>query len=142
MTSKLGHLIGKAYRSIKDIEAKMADLMKNISSRHIPQEHLEKWVSSNYPAHYKDLFHTKPSWISTLIVQAAEEQADWETVGKTWREASIINFCATGRVLQFLDPPKTVAAKVQNAPDATTRANMFSVFSDRGSLQQPSDCKH
>ncbi|KEP50888.1 NFX1-type zinc finger protein [Rhizoctonia solani 123E] len=104
--SRLDRNINAAYREMRSAEAEMSGLMDKITTRHVPQEHMEDCILSLYPYHYEELLSNTPSWISSLISNAAEEDEDWETVGKPEQDLSVINFWATGRDLQFLEPPK------------------------------------
>ncbi|CAE6531432.1 unnamed protein product [Rhizoctonia solani] len=104
--SRLDRNINAAYREMRGAETEMSGLMEKITTRQVPQEHMEECILSAYPYHYEELFYNMPSWISTLINNASEEDEEWETVGKSEQDLSVINFWATGRDLQFLEPPK------------------------------------
>lgn len=127
--SRLDRSIGIAYREMKATETEMAGLMKKITSRRIPQEHMEECILSGYPWHYEELFRNVPHWVSTLIAQADEDQEGWETVGQAQKDFSTIDFWAAGRDLQFLEPPKVDPGKGKKKQKPAA-PNRFEAFAD------------
>ncbi|CAE6473590.1 unnamed protein product [Rhizoctonia solani] len=123
--SRLDRNINAAYREMRAAEAEMSGLMEKITSRQIPQEHMEDCILSVYPFHYEELFYNMPSWISTLINNATEGEEEWETVGKTQQDLSIINYWATGRDLQFLEPPKEDKSETKQKQKSGGSSNKF-----------------
>ncbi|KDN37126.1 hypothetical protein RSAG8_10335, partial [Rhizoctonia solani AG-8 WAC10335] len=131
--SRLDRNINSAYREMRAAETEMSGLMDKITTRHVPQEHMEECILSLYPYHYEELFSNTPSWISTLISNAAEEDEEWETVGKPEQDLSVINFWATGRDLQFLEPPKddkSQTKKGQKSGGGTSNSNKFGALAE------------
>ncbi|KAF8730672.1 P-loop containing nucleoside triphosphate hydrolase protein, partial [Rhizoctonia solani] len=135
--SRLDRNINAAYREMRAAEAEMSGLMQKITERQIPQEHMEDCILSSYPFHYEELFSNMPSWISTLVSNAAEADGEWETVGKTEQDLSVINYWATGRDLQFLEGPKE--DKPQNKQKQKSdggSSNKFGALADGGSSKK------
>ncbi|CAE6419735.1 unnamed protein product [Rhizoctonia solani] len=135
--SRLDRNINAAYREMRAAEAEMSGLMQKITERQIPQEHMEDCILSSYPFHYEELFSNMPSWISTLVSNAAEADGEWETVGKTEQDLSVINYWATGRDLQFLEGPKE--DKPQNKQKQKSdggSSNKFGALADGGSTKK------
>ncbi|CUA71425.1 NFX1-type zinc finger-containing protein 1 [Mus musculus] [Rhizoctonia solani] len=128
--SRLDRNINAAYREMRSAEAEMSGLMDKITKRQVPQDHMEDCILSLYPYHYEELFSNTPSWISTLISNAAEDDEEWETVGKPEQDLSIINFWANGRDLQFLEPPKEDSSQTKKGQKpGKGNSNKFGVLS-------------
>jgi hypothetical protein len=127
--SKLDRSINAAYRELKSNETEMAELMKKVASRQIPQDHIEDCILSLYPYHHEELFSNPPSWVSTLTMQASQE--GWETVGESEHDLSIISFWASGRDLTFLETPMDASYQQAGSSQAPASGmNPFSVLSE------------
>ncbi|QRV96757.1 Zinc finger, NF-X1-type [Ceratobasidium sp. AG-Ba] len=129
--SKMDRTINSAYREMKSTETDMVALMKKLATKEVPQDHLEQSLLADYPFHYDELFSSPPAWIWTLIVQSAESQNDWQTVGETQGDLSILNFWLTGRDLAFLQPPPLLNQQLASskAPSAPSH-NPYNVLSE------------
>jgi hypothetical protein len=141
--SRLDRNINAAYREMRGAEAEMSGLMEKITTRQIPQEHMEDCILSEYPFHYEELFYNIPSWISTLINNATEGEEEWETVGKAKQDLSVINYWATGRDLQFLEPPKESRPqeKGKQKQKSGGNSNKFDTLTEGGASKKGKECK-
>ncbi|KAF8599525.1 P-loop containing nucleoside triphosphate hydrolase protein, partial [Ceratobasidium sp. AG-I] len=129
--SKLDRSISAAYREMKSTETEMTELMKKISQREIPPEYIEEHVLSVYPYHYERLFSEPPSWISTLVIQAVEDQDGWETAGGRQQDLSILGFWVSGNDLAFLRPPPiTQSAQVPAPQSVNPNRNMYEALAE------------
>jgi hypothetical protein len=138
--SKMDRTINAAYREMKSTETEMVALMNKLASREVPQDHLEKCLLADYPFHYDELFSSPPSWVWTLIVQAAESQEEWTTVGNTQSDISILNFWLTGRDIAFLQPPppSTLMQQPVTIQQRVSSVNPYDVLSqDEASAHEP-----
>ncbi|KAG9092170.1 hypothetical protein FS749_015949 [Ceratobasidium sp. UAMH 11750] len=128
--SKMDRTINSAYREMKSTETEMVNLMNKLATRDVPQDHLEQCILAEYPFHYDELFSAPPSWIWALVVQAAESQDGWQTVGETQGDVSVLTFWLTGRDLAFLEPPPPTLPQQSAKPKgAVSSLNQFSVLS-------------
>ncbi|KAF8748917.1 P-loop containing nucleoside triphosphate hydrolase protein [Rhizoctonia solani] len=108
--SRLDRNINAAYREMRAAEAEMSGLMQKITERRFRRN----------------------TW---RIVFCPD--GEWETVGKTEQDLSVINYWATGRDLQFLEGPKE--DKPQNKQKQKSdggSSNKFGALADGGSSKK------
>ncbi|KAG8720713.1 hypothetical protein FRC09_009099 [Ceratobasidium sp. 395] len=136
--SRLDRNINAAYREMRSAEAEMSGLMEKITARHVPQEYMEECIISAYPFHHEELFYNMPPWISTLINNSTEDDAEWETVGQSEKDQSVINFWVTGRDLQFLTPkePEEKPQPKKGKKSGSGNSNKFSALAEGGGSQK------
>ncbi|KAG8703866.1 hypothetical protein FRC09_003894, partial [Ceratobasidium sp. 395] len=134
--SKMDRTINSAYREMKSKETEMVDLMKKLATRDVPQDHLEQCILADYPFHYDELFSAPPSWIWSLVVQAAE--SEWQTVGEKQGDLSVLTFWLNGRDLAFLQPP-TLHHKSVAPSDSVPSFNPYNMLSEEGGLDDTPD---
>ncbi|KAG9124064.1 hypothetical protein FRC07_013002, partial [Ceratobasidium sp. 392] len=135
--SKMDRTINSAYREMKSKETEMVNLMKKLATRDVPQDHLEQCILADYPFHYDELFSSPPSWIWSLVVQAAE--SEWQTVGDTQGDVSVLNFWLNGRDIAFLQPPPVLPRNPAASKNTVPSFNVFNVLSvEDGSGDVPS----
>ncbi|KAJ1300333.1 hypothetical protein OPQ81_005154 [Rhizoctonia solani] len=135
--SRLDRNINSAYREMRAAETEMSGLMEKITQRQVPQEHMEECILSAYPYHYEELFYNMPSWISALINDATQDEEEWETAGKSEKDLSVINFWATGRDLQFLEPPKEEKSQPKKGKQSKSgSSNKFGALADDGTSRK------
>ncbi|KAG8790256.1 hypothetical protein FRC12_012372 [Ceratobasidium sp. 428] len=134
--SKMDRTINSAYREMKSKETEMVDLMKKLATRDVPQDHLEQCILADYPFHYDELFSAPPSWIWSLVVQAAE--SEWQTVGEKQGDLSVLNFWLNGRDLAFLQPP-TLHQKLVVPSDSVSSFNLYNMLPQEGGLNDAAD---
>ncbi|KAG8792975.1 hypothetical protein FRC12_004344, partial [Ceratobasidium sp. 428] len=136
--SRLDRNINAAYREMRSAEAEMSGLMEKITARHVPQEYMEECIISAYPFHHEELFYNMPPWISTLINNSTEDDGEWETVGQSEKDQSVINFWVTGRDLQFLTPkePEEKPQPKKGKKSGSGNSNKFSALAEGGGSQK------
>ncbi|KDQ16534.1 hypothetical protein BOTBODRAFT_107034 [Botryobasidium botryosum FD-172 SS1] len=108
----LDRSIGREYRTLKETEAKMKELMARIARRDISIIEVQKYVFDHSPALHSSL-EAPPLWIGTLFDAWVKESAEWTVAGRAkgatdttrftyWREAHDLAYLHT-----LHEPPTT-----------------------------------
>lgn len=142
--SKGDRMVKSAYREMKASETEMIALMNKLAFSDVPQDHLEKHLLLDYPIHHETLFTSPPDWIWGLVLQVAESQAGWTTVGESQQDLSILQFWLKGQDLVFLRPPgkKSKKKSRQERPQDLPNFNPFAVLSEQAQRGNGQNGKH